>query len=172
MSPEQARGAAVDARSDIFSFGAVLYEMVTGRRAFAGTCVMETLAAVIDVDPKPPSEVAPGVPKDLERLILRCLRKDPARRIQHMADVKVELLELQDVISAAQPVSLSGRRRRSRTMGAALALLAVTAITAVFVLSRRPVFPPARLVPVTTTAGAEAMPTLSPDGNQVATAGG
>ena len=85
MSPEQATGGKVDARSDVFSFGAVLYEMVTGRRAFAGNSTAETLAAVVREQPKPPSEVAAEVPRELEKLILRCLQKDPDRRFQHMA---------------------------------------------------------------------------------------
>ena len=78
MAPEQATGGTVDARADIFSFGAMLYEMVTGQRAFAGTSTAETLSAVIRAQPKAPSAVVPGVPSDLEKVILRCLRKDPA----------------------------------------------------------------------------------------------
>ena len=96
MSPEQATGREVDARSDMFSFGAVLYEMVTGRRAFAGDSTAETLAAVVRDQPKPPSEVVPGVPKELERLIQRCLRKEPERRFQHMLDVKLELEQIKE----------------------------------------------------------------------------
>ena len=95
MSPEQATGARVDARSDIFSFGAMLYQMVTGVRAFAGTSAADTLGAVMRAQPKPPTAVVGGVPADLERVILRCLRKDPERRFQHMGDVRVELQELE-----------------------------------------------------------------------------
>ena len=77
MAPEQATGGKVDARSDIFSFGAMLYEMATGTRAFAGSSVADTLAAVIRDQPTPPTQIAAGVPRELERLILRCLRKEP-----------------------------------------------------------------------------------------------
>jgi serine/threonine protein kinase len=115
MSPEQARGGQVDARSDIFSFGTVLYEIVTGRRAFAGTSVTETLGAVIHLEPKAPSELVPGVPKELERLILRCLGKDPARRIQHMADVKVELVELEESVASGPTTRAIADRQRRRT---------------------------------------------------------
>ena len=81
MSPEQAQGKKVDARSDIFSFGAVLYEMVTGCRAFQGDTRASTLAAVLKDEPKPASQIAVGLPKELEPLIRRCLRKDPAHRV-------------------------------------------------------------------------------------------
>jgi Tol biopolymer transport system component len=93
MSPEQAQGLRVDARSDIFSFGTVLYEMVTGHRAFQGESKMSTLAAIINQEPEP---LPAGTPHDLERIIGRCLRKDPARRFQHMVDVKVALEELKE----------------------------------------------------------------------------
>ena len=78
MSPEQATGGTVDARSDIFSFGAMLYEMVTGVRAFAGTSTAETLGAVVRDQPKPPTAIVPACHSDLEKVILRCLRKDPS----------------------------------------------------------------------------------------------
>jgi eukaryotic-like serine/threonine-protein kinase len=100
MSPEQATARKVDARSDVFGFGSVLYEMVTGRRAFAGATRQETLSAVVSADPRPPHELAPGVPAELEKLILRCLRKDPDRRPQHMADVRVALREASEELEA------------------------------------------------------------------------
>jgi serine/threonine protein kinase len=96
MSPEQAEGKPVDARSDIFSFGAVLYEMATGRKAFQGDSVLSTLSAILRENPKPPRAVAEEIPHDLEKIILRCLRKDPERRFQNMADVKVELQEIKE----------------------------------------------------------------------------
>jgi serine/threonine protein kinase len=82
MSPEQAEGKKVDGRSDIFSFGSVLYEMVTGRRAFHGDSKLSTLSAILKEDPKPVSGITPDVPRDLEKIISRCLRKDPHRRFQ------------------------------------------------------------------------------------------
>ena len=91
MSPEQARGEALDERTDVFSFGTVLYEMVTGQRAFQGDSKMSILAAVLNQDPKPASEIARALPHDLEKIISRCLRKDPSRRFQHMVDLKVGL---------------------------------------------------------------------------------
>ena len=89
MSPEQAEGRPVDARSDIFSFGAVLYEMLTGHRAFEGPSKMATLASVLREEPRPLAEIVPSVPRELEKLVARCLRKDPERRAQHMSDLKL-----------------------------------------------------------------------------------
>ena len=79
MSPEQAQGKKVDTRSDIFSFGAVLYEMATGVRAFEGESSLSTLSAILRDEVKPMSEVAPDVPPQLETVIQRCLRKLPGR---------------------------------------------------------------------------------------------
>lgn len=77
MSPEQAEGRKVDARSDVFSFGSVLYEMVTGRRPFHGETRLSTLSAILRDEPPPVHDLAPGVPPEIKRLIRRCLRKDP-----------------------------------------------------------------------------------------------
>jgi Tol biopolymer transport system component/tRNA A-37 threonylcarbamoyl transferase component Bud32 len=102
MSPEQADGHIVDARSDIFSFGAVLYEMVTGKRAFAGASKLSTLASVLHSEPVPVSETGTAIPRDVERIISRCLRKDPQRRWQSMADVKVALEDAIDELEAGK----------------------------------------------------------------------
>ncbi len=111
MSPEQAEGKKVDARSDIFSFGSVLYEMVTGRRAFEGGTKMSILAAILNREPGRPGE-AVVVPRDLERIIERCLRKEVARRFQGMADLKVSLEDVQEdaPASGALPASQPFRR--------------------------------------------------------------
>jgi serine/threonine protein kinase len=95
MSPEQAEGKHVDARSDIFSFGDVLYEMVTGKRAFEGRSGISTLSSILRDDVKPIYEAAPDVPPLLEQIILRCLPKDPAARWQTMKEIEGALLILQ-----------------------------------------------------------------------------
>jgi serine/threonine protein kinase len=106
MSPEQADSHKVDERSDIFSLGAVLYEMITGRRAFAGDSKLSTLASVLHNEPKPLSQSTEGVPREVERIIMRCLRKDPERRWQSMADLKVALEDaLEEVESGKALVS-------------------------------------------------------------------
>ncbi|MEO8049149.1 MAG: serine/threonine-protein kinase, partial [Acidobacteriota bacterium] len=94
MSPEQAQGKKVDTRSDIFSFGAVLYEMATGVRAFEGESSLSTLSAILRDEAKPMSEVAPDVPPQLEDVIQRCLRKMPDDRWQNMKEVQAALSTL------------------------------------------------------------------------------
>jgi len=101
MSPEQAEAKKVDARSDIFSFGSMLYEMVTGQRAFTGKSKLSTLSAVLHKEPLPPSQAVPDTPSELERLIFRCIKKDPERRWQSMADVKVALDELLEEVESS-----------------------------------------------------------------------
>jgi Tol biopolymer transport system component len=134
MSPEQADSHKVDERSDIFSLGAVLYEMITGRRAFAGDSKLSTLAAVLHNEPKPLGQSAEGVPREVERIIMRCLRKDPERRWQSMADLKVALEDvLEDVESGKGAVSDGGavapaaQRSLPLLISAAVVVLALAA---------------------------------------------
>ena len=101
MSPEQAEGKKLDFRSDIFSFGLILYEMFAGQRAFSGDSQASLLASLLRDDPRPIPEIRNEVPEDLDRIVSRCLRKDPARRAQSMADVKVALDDLPDLSRAS-----------------------------------------------------------------------
>ena len=96
MSPEQAEGRKVDIRSDIFSFGAVLYEMTTGRAAFHGDSGASTMASILRDEPAPAGSLAPGIPRELDWVSSLCLKKLPQRRWQSMADLKVALEEARD----------------------------------------------------------------------------
>jgi serine/threonine protein kinase len=120
MSPEQAEGKRLDARSDIFSFGSMLYEMVTGRQAFHGDSKMSTLSAILKEEPKPLSAVLADAPRDLEKIINRCLRKDPDRRFHHMVDVKLALQELKEESDSGKLTSIvpvgTPRRNKLRWM--------------------------------------------------------
>ena len=172
MSPEQVEGKRVDARSDVFSFGVVLYEMVTGRRAFEGDSLMSTLAAVLEKDPRPVSEIAPAVPRDLEKLISRCLRKDPERRIQHMDDVRLALLELKEESESGPvgPALMPAKKGRKRILWAA-GLLGAVAIAAgiwIGISGRQPAGAALKAVPFTIYPGWEADPSFSPEGSRVA----
>ena len=174
MSPEQAEGKKVDARSDIFSFGAVLYEMLTGRRAFGRESGIKTLAAVLNEEPKPPSSVNEAVPPELERVIARCLRKDPQRRWQTMSDLKVALQDLKEdsesgkLVTPAAPASRGKRRTAFLTAAVTLLVLAVAAV-AVKIFVRRPPGPVEyEITPVTYDSGYAGWPALSPDGHLIA----
>jgi eukaryotic-like serine/threonine-protein kinase len=118
MSPEQAEGKEIDGRSDVFSFGSVLYEMVTGCRAFEGDTRLSILSSILRIDPKPPATLAPGLPREIESVITRCLRKDPAERFQTMAEVGATLVAL-------APEASRSRTRLLWTAAAGVVLLAL-----------------------------------------------
>ena len=168
MSPEQAEGHAVDARSDIFSFGAIFYEMLSGLRAFRGNSTFGTLAAVINLEPEPLATIARHVPPPVDRIVTECLRKDMGRRAQSTSNLKLELEGLRDaVISGAHtltPPAFGGLGRRAAIGAAALAAL----IAAIVFWPSTP--PPGSFTPVPLTAlpGSETFPSFSPDGSQVA----
>src|SRR5215470_17989703 len=94
MSPEQAKSEDLDVRSDIFSFGVVLYEMATGKKPFTGTNVVTTLHAVMNQKPSPPSSVNSGVPKELETIIGKAMEKNRAQRYQNAAEMRADLQRL------------------------------------------------------------------------------
>jgi serine/threonine protein kinase/dipeptidyl aminopeptidase/acylaminoacyl peptidase len=172
MSPEQAEGKTVDARSDLFSFGAILYEMLSGQRAFRADTAAATLAAVINLEPKPLATVVEGVPHALERLVSRCLRKDLGRRAQHAVDLKIALEELRDDLTSgslqAGPVVSRSRRPWMVPLAAGLVTIAVAGAAAV--LWPRTTTAPASFepVPLTSLPGSEQSPSLNPDGSQIA----
>jgi hypothetical protein len=128
MSPEQVRGHAVDARSDIFALGAVLYEVLSGRRAFTGDTAADTMTAILTKDPENVSRPGHIVPSSLDRIVRRCLEKDPAERFQSAKDVAFAL-EAESgsagVATAGIPV-VSWRWRRI-AVGAALVILGLAA---------------------------------------------
>jgi Tol biopolymer transport system component len=171
MSPEQAEGKKVDVRSDIFSFGSVLYEMVTGRRAFRGDSRLSTLSAILKEEPAP---APPDVPRDLDKIITRCLRKDPARRFQHADDLKVALLELKEESDsgklAAPGVAASSSRGARTWWVPVLAVLLLVAGVGTWMRFHPTAGPRAtpKMVPLTSYPGRQVDPALSPDGKQVA----
>jgi serine/threonine-protein kinase len=132
MSPEQARGKGVNPRSDIFSFGAVLYEMLTSRRAFEGDSPISTLSAILLEEAKPIAEVAPDVPLQLQQVVSRCLRKDSDARWQSMKDVELELTALKQQSDSGQLYMPQGpkAKRRSPKLSAAAAVAAIAMVSA------------------------------------------
>ncbi len=171
LSPEQAQGLKLDGRSDIFSFGAVLYEMLTGRRAFRGETKVSTIAAILNREPEPLAETTP---RELGRIVHRCLRKDPARRFQTMADMKVALEELKDESDsgrlASQSAPVAGKRRWLAVLASVAAIAALAIAGAWWRWGVRPA-PPAgarNLRQLTHDDGATGHPGLSPDAKLVA----
>ncbi len=132
MSPEQVEGKDADARSDIFALGAVLYEMVTGKRAFEGKTAASAMAAVLEREPTPISSVQPMTPPPLDRLVRTCLAKDPDDRWQTAHDVKLQLKQIAEGGSQASSAALIvPRRRRGNALAWGLAaILAVVAVAA------------------------------------------
>src|SRR5260370_37214060 len=130
MSPEQIQGKEADARSDIFAFGAMLYEMLTGKRAFQGKSQLSLASSILEKDPEPPSAVQPQTPPALEQLIRTCLAKDPEERWQTAHDVKLQLRAIAESGSQASPVAVrkkAGKKNRERLAWALVGMLAVLA---------------------------------------------
>ena len=173
MSPEQAEGGPVDTRSDIFSFGVVLYQMLTGRQPFHGGSPLLTIAAILRDEPLAPARINAEVSPEVEGVVARCLEKDPARRFQNAADLKIVLEWLTRDVGAlkwgtAEPASHA--RRWKRAVGASLATVsAAGALAAAVYWLRQPmVAPPSNVVRVTTNLGLTCTPALSPDGRLLA----
>jgi eukaryotic-like serine/threonine-protein kinase len=170
MSPEQAVGGPVDPRSDVFSLGTLLYEMATSRRPFPGSSRAERMTALLKEQPRPPSEIAGSVPRELDRLILRCLRKEPERRFQSMLDVKVELQDLKEE-SDSQPVAVAGAGSKARRRQLAFLVLGVLvlATAGAWTLWRlRRSESPAPTVMQLTSERRAGSGSFSPDGTQIA----
>jgi len=128
MSPEQVQGQTSDYRTDIFSFGCVLYEAVTGKRAFLGPNAFATLKQIVEVEPAPLSEHAPDVPAGLEPIVRKCLAKDPAQRYSSMREVAHDLREVRRKMDEPPAARIEpGGRRRFFLAAAVAAVLAATA---------------------------------------------
>jgi serine/threonine-protein kinase len=101
MSPEQARGAQVDTRTDIFSAGVVLYEMVTGRHPFEGPTASHVMVAILDKQADPVSAYAPGVPEELQKILVKAMDKDREKRYQSVKDMQIDLKRLREDLHGA-----------------------------------------------------------------------
>jgi Tol biopolymer transport system component len=171
MSPEQTLGQEVDRRTDLFSFGVVLYEMATGRVPFQGNTSMAVFNAIVNEAHTPPSRVNPRLPPDLERVIGKALEKDRKLRYQSAAELRADLERLKRDTQRGIAPGASGvrRTRRSRiALGAAVGLLALLA--GIYVWRREGRAPEQESIvkPLTSFLGLEWLPSLSPDGNLIA----
>jgi eukaryotic-like serine/threonine-protein kinase len=170
MSPEQVRGAATDHRSDIFSLGAILYEMLSGRRAFKRDTAAETMTAILKEDPPELAETNPSISPGIDRIVRRCLEKEPARRFQSAADLGFALEALSSPstssVAAAVPASTTDAKNWRWAAAAASILVALVAgwfaRAAMSAPRAKPVFSP-----VTYRRGTVFSARLAPDGKSV-----
>ncbi len=175
MSPEQARGQPVDKRTDIWAFGCVLFEMLTGSSAFARETTADTIGAVVGDEPE--WKLLPAnTPGSIRRLLTRCLQKDVRRRLHDIADARIELED--EMATPAEPSPVPTGRRWSRLVVSALSLGIATAL--VFLWAARDRFgrpatgpspPDIRVIRLTDIPGLAESPAISPDGRSVAFTG-
>ena len=169
MSPEQVRGEQVDHRSDIFSFGAILYEMLSGRRAFKGNSAVERMHAILKDEP-PELSAEPNVPPVIDLIVRHCLEKNREERFQSARDLAFDLQRISSVTGSSPVVPVS--KARGRWIAPALA--AAIAVIAVVVAWRfayragsaaaKPTLPARTFTLLTNQAGVESFPSLAPDG--------
>lgn len=176
MSPEQAEGKPVDHRSDIFAFGVMLYEMLTAKKAFVGDSVVSTLAAILRAEPADLSEHLPDLPKELNRIVRRCLEKSPERRWQSMADVRAVLEDLRGDLQSGQyagnalaaPAAPAKTSRLPWVLAGGFAL--VLAAASIFLWRTRETPNPIRAYNFQrlTSDASNVSPAISPDGKLIA----
>jgi Tol biopolymer transport system component len=178
MAPEQIEGGEADARSDIFSFGALLYEMATARRAFEGKTQASLIASILKEEPRPLSALAPMTPPALERVVKTCLAKEPDDRWQTAHDLSRELSWIAEAGSQAGVPAPVARHRRSREKALAMAAALFAAISVALAVAylrvparesrvlRSTILPPAKVTPIPVGARGGRM-AISPDGRRL-----
>jgi serine/threonine protein kinase len=171
MSPEQARGEELDARTDLFSFGAVLYEVSSGRPPFGGATTALIFDGILHQDPVPPSRVNPDLLPGLEHICAKALEKDREMRYQSAAEMRADLKRLRSHSESgkAAVVAAHARTRHFSVYAAAVLLLAAIAIGIYGLrLARKPAPAPSEWVQLTNFADSATSPALSPDGRVLA----
>jgi eukaryotic-like serine/threonine-protein kinase len=179
MAPEQIEGKEADARSDIFAFGAVLYEMVAGKRPFSGKSQISVASSILESDPAPISALKPNTPAGFEHLVTTCLQKNPEERYQSAQDIKLELQWIAadrpaPAVATAPPVP-SKKKERIGWAAAVVAAIVVGAAAAILfyhpshpVRSIRAVIDPPEKTSLNLTGDSAGPPVLSPDGASIA----
>ena len=166
-APEQLRGLPVDHRADLFAFGCVLHELLTGRRAFPGRTPSEVIAAILRAEPCADG-YSPDVPGAVREIVGRCLRKEPSERFSSAHDVALSLRAILSGSGPAVVFDAPRRGRRARALLAALLAVAAAGVAAWLLFRGHDGLPPLQPRPITSGAGCESEPALSPDGRTVA----
>lgn len=179
MSPEQIEGKEADARSDIFALGAVLYEMVTGKRPFAGKSQISLASSILEADPEPVSALNPHTPPAFEHVLTTCLQKNPEERFQTAHDIKLELqwiaADRSTPVAASSPPSSSHKRERLVWAAGAVIAMVLGVVAGIFLnrpiqpaQSIRTVIDPPANSTLSLTGDFAGPPVLSPDGASIA----
>jgi Tol biopolymer transport system component len=174
VSPEQAQGEAPDARSDIFSYGALVYHMTTGRLPFRGATTGETWKATVEQEPKPIAQITSRAPRGMDKLLERCLRKNPERRFQRMGEVTPLLYKLAEAFrqNPEHHVSFLSRKGTLIAKGAAIAAVVLTIVVAgAFWWKERATAEPiagGHFRQITKDGGLATDPAISADGSHIA----
>ena len=179
MSPEQAESKPVDHRSDVFSIGVMLYEMASGERPFKGDSTLSVLSSVLRDQPQPLADLNPALPRDLSRIVRKCLAKDPDRRYQSAKDLRLDLEELRADLASGElfsPIAAGAAGPRRWPRRATVALIAATSVAAVAVglaawqywrQSSPALAPEWHFTQITSLPAVENQVSLSPDGRWI-----
>jgi serine/threonine protein kinase len=170
MSPEQVKGGKADHRADLFAFGAILYEMLTAKRAFRKPTSVETMNAILNEDPADLSQVMPTAPPGMQRIVRRCLEKNPEQRFQSASDLGFALEALSD--SGSTSIGIVPRQGSRRVLvwsgaGLTFVLLVATIAATLWLRNRRSAIDRSEWVQLTNLSDSVTQPALSPDGRMV-----
>jgi eukaryotic-like serine/threonine-protein kinase len=167
MAPEQVRGQTTDHRTDIFAFGTILYEALTGQRAFRKSTSVETMNAILNEEPTSVSQLAPTIPLALQRMVQRCLEKNPEKRFQSAHDLAFALEALSDSGGSSASAPFQAFRVSSRWIYVSIGFVVIAAVLAIFWLLPQHTKQNTQWVQLTNFPDSVTQPAVSPDGRMM-----